>query len=167
MPGTGAPLRANPYTGGSAMAAPFPGTSSGPATTTPPAKKAPAKKRPARPRAGTVADYNDRGEQGESYGQFLERTKDPAYMRGRTPKAATTPAPAGAPTGSAPAGGGDGFAWGDVLAPPGSGDAAGFLLGLLIWGWVVLPFLKSGTTGVKDVWRAKFLNKGPDGSWLP
>jgi hypothetical protein len=54
-----------------------------------------------------------------------------------------------------------------VLAPPGGGDAAGFVLGLLVWGWIVLPFLRDGTTGVKDVWRAKWLNKAVDGSELP
>jgi hypothetical protein len=53
-----------------------------------------------------------------------------------------------------------------VLAPPGGGDAAGFLLGLIVWGWVVLPFLRSGTTGVRDMWRAKFLNKDASGEWL-
>jgi hypothetical protein len=45
-------------------------------------------------------------------------------------------------------------------------EGAGFVLGLLVWGWVVLPFLKHGPKGVKDVLRAKFLNKAPDGSWL-
>lgn len=54
-----------------------------------------------------------------------------------------------------------------------SEDLTGFALALLVWGWVVLPFLgtplspKGGVQGVKDVWRAKFLNKGPDGKWLP
>ena len=59
-----------------------------------------------------------------------------------------------------------------------SGDATGAVLALLLWGWVVLPYLgvtftsqgkqtsTSGVAGIKDVWRAKFLNKGPDGSWL-
>jgi hypothetical protein len=54
-----------------------------------------------------------------------------------------------------------------VLTPPAGGDAAGFILGLLVWGWVVLPFLRGGTDGVRDVWRAKWLNKGADGSELP
>jgi len=55
-----------------------------------------------------------------------------------------------------------------------AGDGAGFLLGLLAWGWIVLPYLNpgnkpdlGGVRGVKNVWRAKFLNKGPDGSELP
>lgn len=46
-------------------------------------------------------------------------------------------------------------------------DGAGWILGLLLWGWVVLPFVKGGPTGVKNVLMAKFLNKAPDGSWLP
>ena len=48
-----------------------------------------------------------------------------------------------------------------------SGDVTGFMLGLVFWAWVALPFLRSGTTGVKDTWRAKFVNKGPNGAWLP
>lgn len=44
---------------------------------------------------------------------------------------------------------------------------AGWLLGLLLWAWVGLPFIKGGPTGVKNVWRAKFFNKAPDGSELP
>ncbi len=46
-------------------------------------------------------------------------------------------------------------------------DVSGFLLALLLWGWVVLPFLQNGPTGVKNVLRAKFVNKAADGSWLP
>lgn len=48
---------------------------------------------------------------------------------------------------------------------------AAFVLGLLFWGWVGLPFLKAGPAGgpkaVRDVLRAKFFNKGSDGAWLP
>jgi hypothetical protein len=61
-----------------------------------------------------------------------------------------------------------------VLTPPSpSGgvsmvdSGAGFVLGLLVWTWIGLPFLKGGPKGVKDMLRAKFLNKAPDGSWLP
>lgn len=46
-------------------------------------------------------------------------------------------------------------------------SGAGFILGLLFWGWIALPFLKGGTTGVRDTLRAKFFNKASDGSWLP
>lgn len=46
-------------------------------------------------------------------------------------------------------------------------NGAGFLLALAFWGWIILPFVKGGPGGVRDVIRAKFINKGPDGSWLP
>lgn len=55
-----------------------------------------------------------------------------------------------------------------------AGDGAGFVLGLLAWGWIVLPYLNpgnkpelGGVRGVKNVWRAKFLNRGPAGEELP
>jgi hypothetical protein len=44
---------------------------------------------------------------------------------------------------------------------------AGVVLGILFWGWVALPFLRGGMTEVRNLWRAKWLNKGPDGEWLP
>jgi hypothetical protein len=44
---------------------------------------------------------------------------------------------------------------------------AGWVLGLLLWGWVGLPFMKGGPAQVKKVWLAKFFNKAPDGSQLP
>lgn len=46
-------------------------------------------------------------------------------------------------------------------------DGAGFVLGLLLWGWIILPFLKGGSGQVKQVLKAKFLNQAADGSWLP
>lgn len=46
-------------------------------------------------------------------------------------------------------------------------DAGGLVLALVVWGWVILPFLKGGPGAVKNTLRAKFLNKAPDGSWLP
>jgi hypothetical protein len=45
-------------------------------------------------------------------------------------------------------------------------DASGFMLALVAWCWIGLPYLKGGPVAVKDVWRAKFLNKGPDGQEL-
>jgi len=52
--------------------------------------------------------------------------------------------------------------------PSAVNTGAGFILGLLFWTWVALPFLNNGgVTGVKNQLRAKFLNKAPDGSWLP
>lgn len=44
---------------------------------------------------------------------------------------------------------------------------AGWVLGFLLWGFIGLPFLKGGPARVKQTLMAKFLNKAPDGSWLP
>ena len=44
-------------------------------------------------------------------------------------------------------------------------DGAGIILGFLIWVWVVLPFFNG--KGARNVLRAKFTNKGPDGKVLP
>lgn len=49
----------------------------------------------------------------------------------------------------------------------GASDGAGVLLALVVWCWVAIPFLKGGPTQVKDVLRAKFLNRGPKGEELP
>lgn len=46
-------------------------------------------------------------------------------------------------------------------------DGAGWVLGLLLWAWIGMPFLKGGPAQVKKVWMAKFFNKAPDGSFLP
>ena len=46
-------------------------------------------------------------------------------------------------------------------------NGAGFILALMFWGWVALPFLRSGPAGVRNTLRAKFFNKAADGSWLP
>lgn len=46
-------------------------------------------------------------------------------------------------------------------------SAAGFVLGALAWVWVGLPLLKGGPAEVRRVLMAKFLNKSPDGKWLP
>lgn len=48
-----------------------------------------------------------------------------------------------------------------------AGAGAGWVLGVLIWGWVVLPFVKGGPKQVVDTLRAKFVNKAADGSELP
>lgn len=45
-------------------------------------------------------------------------------------------------------------------------DASGFVLALVVWSWIGLPYLQHGPTGVRDVWRAKFFNKGPKGEAL-
>lgn len=54
-----------------------------------------------------------------------------------------------------------------IKAPRVVDQGAGIVLGVLFYLWVVLPFLDGGTKGVRDVIRAKFLNKAPDGTWLP
>jgi len=46
-------------------------------------------------------------------------------------------------------------------------DGAAWVLGLILWAGVVLPYLKKGPSGVKAWWLAKFFNKAPDGSELP
>lgn len=43
----------------------------------------------------------------------------------------------------------------------------GVVLAVLLWTQVFLPFLQGGPTAVVNVWRAKWLNKGSDGAWLP
>jgi hypothetical protein len=53
-------------------------------------------------------------------------------------------------------------------APPQwANTGAGFVLALMFWTWVALPFLRSGPPGVKAMIKAKFTNKAPNGSWLP
>ncbi|HEX6869895.1 MAG TPA: hypothetical protein VF163_02250 [Micromonosporaceae bacterium] len=46
-------------------------------------------------------------------------------------------------------------------------SAAGVVLAALVWGWVVLPLVTGGPAKVKAVLRAKFVNRGPGGEWLP
>ena len=77
----------------------------------------------------------------------------PQTPAGQPPRAAR---PATTPARSAP---------GPVSSTVDSG--AGFVLGLLVWGWVILPFLTGGPTAVRYTLRAKFFNKAADGSWLP
>jgi len=85
--------------------------------------------------------------------------------------APTTPAPAQAtPPASKPpvrarqAGSGRRW-WSGVETPAQTG--AGFLVGLLFWGWIILPLVRGGPPEVRKTIKAKFLNKAPDGSWLP
>lgn len=57
-------------------------------------------------------------------------------------------------------------------AMPRLDDGAGFILGVFLWS-LTLAYInpsgnhRSGADGVKDWLRAKFLNKGPDGEYLP
>ena len=46
-------------------------------------------------------------------------------------------------------------------------DAGGFVLALLVWAWLALPLLQGGPERVRNVLRAKFVNKGASGEWLP
>jgi hypothetical protein len=46
-------------------------------------------------------------------------------------------------------------------------NGAGIILALLLWSWVGLPLIQGGPAKVRDVLRAKFTNKAPDGTWLP
>lgn len=156
MAGTARPVREGAYTGGSRMAVPYPGTTEGtgraPAKTTP-VKRSPAKTTPAK-RAGP-----------EQPTQELPRVDAQPDDQADEQEGTQQGEPAGGGAETSPA---SSPGWvSTVLAPPGRQDLSGFLLGLLVWGWVVLPFLRGGTTGVKDVWRAKWLNKGPSGQWLP
>lgn len=54
-----------------------------------------------------------------------------------------------------------------AVGRPSSTDAAGVLTAVLVWGWVILPAIRYGPTGPLLTLRAKFFNKGPDGSFLP
>jgi len=56
---------------------------------------------------------------------------------------------------------------GGMSMPAGANSAGGFMLALMFWTWVALPFLQNGPTGVRNTLRAKFFNKAADGSWLP
>lgn len=56
---------------------------------------------------------------------------------------------------------------GRVPVPAVVDNGAGFLLALLVWGWVGLPLLRGGPAEVKKVLLAKFFNKDAQGRWLP
>lgn len=75
----------------------------------------------------------------------------PAHVPTATPRPA---APAPAPTSP---GAGPSLPGVNLPAPVQTGS--GFLLGLALWGWVVLPYLKGGTTEVRKTLAAKFFNK--------
>jgi len=100
-----------------------------------------------------------------------KRSYDPA----KVPLPKPMPAAGSAPNSGTSAGGflsgvREGAAQGRTLPARGGStarDGAGVVLGFLAWVWVVLPYLNGGTAGVRNVLRAKFTNKGPDGSDLP
>lgn len=103
--------------------------------------------------------------------------KTPPEADSKQPPEDTKPESSGptAPSRSGGSGGASkaGSAVGKAIGQPiGSGlsmgnEAAGFLLGLMVWGWLVRPYLQGGVAGVKAVLMAKFFNKKPDGSDLP
>lgn len=89
-----------------------------------------------------------------------------------TPAPAPAPAPAAPPAAPSSSGRSSGrarqlltTAWAGRETPGQS--AAGLIVGLLVWGWVILPLIRGGPPEVKKTLAAKFLNKGPDGKWLP
>lgn len=49
---------------------------------------------------------------------------------------------------------------------PDISDASGLVLALFGWCWIALPMIQGGPSAVRDVWRAKFFNKGPGGTVL-
>lgn len=46
-------------------------------------------------------------------------------------------------------------------------EGAGVVLAFLAWVWVAQPLLRGGPSAVRDVLRAKFVNKDAGGKWLP
>lgn len=46
-------------------------------------------------------------------------------------------------------------------------DGSGFVMALLVVGWVVLPLLNGGPAAMRNLWRAKFFNKDAKGDPLP
>jgi len=83
--------------------------------------------------------------------------REKAKTQEETPKASPTPAQPPEPESS-------GSKFGGKF---GVGDAGGAVLALVFWSWIVLPILQGGPDRMKNVLRAKFLNKGPKGEWLP
>jgi hypothetical protein len=95
------------------------------------------------------------------------------------PDSSRARAPGGGAAGGGSAGSSSGTAGSSSAAPspgwspslPTSGgvvsDGASVALTLLVWCWFVLPWITGGPKKVKAVLMAKFLNRKPDGSWLP
>jgi hypothetical protein len=100
-----------------------------------------------------------------------EPSASPAGAPRPAKRAPATARPAAAPAAGAPAQPErTGASTPRSIAQPSGGPAAQgswFLLGLLLWGWVVLPFLKGGMGEMRAVLRAKFFNRDKKGGWLP
>lgn len=122
-----------------------------------------------RPRARTIDERTARG--GKRFRDRWDRPgagdKKPARRQQRDyldapadadqrPAADDTPSSASEPTRPV-----------QVNMPGPVSSGAGFILAVLFWSWVALPFLKNGPEGVRNTLKAKFLNKAADGSWLP
>lgn len=88
----------------------------------------------------------------------------PAKSRPKPTPAPASPGPSTTPSSSPPATDEAPRArFGESLGQ----SAAGLIVGLLVWGWIILPLIRGGPTEVKATLRAKFTNKTPDGKWLP
>jgi hypothetical protein len=83
--------------------------------------------------------------------------REKAKATEETPKPDPSPAPSPEPESS-------GSKFGGKFS---AADAGGAVLALVFWSWIVLPILQGGPDKMKNVLRAKFLNKGPKGEWLP
>jgi hypothetical protein len=96
----------------------------------------------------------------------------PQKRAGRRSRATTAPASQTPTPAAAGSTGSSGSTSSPAWLPRGGGspsvadDGAGFLLGIFAWA-LTLAYLRGGPTGARNWLRAKFVNKGPDGQWLP
>lgn len=149
------------------------------------AGKAVGKARPStRPSSALTESTGELAQVGKATPGTYTTTPPPApkkKTRAKRPPSQPAPAPAQEPAQTPPAPGNpqpppaapEGSGWFSGLSlpslPRGGGTVdtgAGFLLGLLVWAWIVLPYFKGGLPETKKVLMAKFFNKAPDGSWL-
>lgn len=135
----GATVRDNPYTGPSKIAVPFPGTEPVEQPKAPQPAAEPAK--PAEPAAAPASAEDDDGQDDDEDATSSPRRRRRVFDRNERSLAGT-------------------------LSPPRSGDLSGALFAVIAWSWIVLPLVQGGPGRVRDVWRAKWLNKGPDGKRL-
>jgi len=86
---------------------------------------------------------------------------DPLAGTGPTglPAHVPTAPPRPAATRPAPASPGAGPSLPQISMPAPVQTGSGFLLGLTLWGWVVLPYLRGGSSEVRKTLAAKFFNK--------
>jgi len=131
-----------------------------------------------RPRARTVDERGQRaaerfGERWSKPGAATKRKPRPPSQRGLTDAISSgdvkTPERDGGGSGTAPATrdtrpAAPAFSF-TVPGPVSSG--AGVILAVIVWSWIGLPLLTGGPAAVKAQLMAKFLNRSPDGKWLP